>query len=321
MLQHLIGVTGTSAPLPHEDRGSLVGGGGVDARRTRRKANVLVKGRTRFVGGSDLDLHEEGAVRTALFRAVDCFETGPCHVRVGVSVRSFFSVRPGWARSERARKRGIEEGGNGTKKEEMVRGTGDGGLTGGRVDVLPTVFASEDVVDLFPLQVRPLDILNVRKEKDQFLQARRSETRKREDGPVSRAGTRKDRWHTPTCCRSVLRRGRVGWRNTGSCACAVVRRLERVGWSGLSRALGEGGEMKRVSAGACTGGETARARAYKIIGWLFSSRLLPVCCWLSPSRAKPSIQRFSSFSSRLPTSSRFSQCYAGQATVQNWSSP
>lgn len=28
-----------------------------------------------------------------------------------------------------------------------------------RVDVLPAVFAAEDVVDLFPLQVRPLDIL------------------------------------------------------------------------------------------------------------------------------------------------------------------
>lgn len=36
---------------------------------------VLVERRTRFVGGSDLDLHKEGAVRTALFRAVDCSET------------------------------------------------------------------------------------------------------------------------------------------------------------------------------------------------------------------------------------------------------
>jgi hypothetical protein len=34
------------------------------------------------------------------------------------------------------------------------------GLTGCRVDILPTVFAAEDVVDLFPLQVRPLDILH-----------------------------------------------------------------------------------------------------------------------------------------------------------------
>lgn len=37
--------------------------------------------------------------------------------------------------------------------------TGTVGLTGCRVDILPTVFASEDVVDLFPLQVRPLDVL------------------------------------------------------------------------------------------------------------------------------------------------------------------
>lgn len=201
--------TGTSAQVPHEERGSLVGGGGVDARRTRRKANVLVERRTRFVGGSDLDLHKEGAVRTALFRAVDCFSRGG-GVRRGVSVRSVFrfdiAERPGSQQLE--------------PREIIPRGTG--GLTGGRVDVLPTVFASEDVVDLFPLQVRPLDILNVRK-RSEINSCKRRE-REGEDGPVSRGGTRRDRWRTPTCCRSVLRPGRAGSRNTGSCRYVVVRR-------------------------------------------------------------------------------------------------
>lgn len=39
----------------------------------RQRGNALVERRTRLVGGSDLDLHKKGAVRTALFRAVDFF--------------------------------------------------------------------------------------------------------------------------------------------------------------------------------------------------------------------------------------------------------
>jgi hypothetical protein len=38
------------------------------------RQNALVKRRTRLVGRTDLDLHEEGAVASTFFRAVDCFE-------------------------------------------------------------------------------------------------------------------------------------------------------------------------------------------------------------------------------------------------------
>lgn len=66
------------------------------APRKKGEGNALVERRTRFVGGSDLDLHKEGAVRTALFRAVDCWsrQTGQGRATCAREGSAFHPVVP-----------------------------------------------------------------------------------------------------------------------------------------------------------------------------------------------------------------------------------